>query len=93
MKIEEYIKKDVILEGYGDWSKFALDSAFFKELESTHGKIKDVLDITKGKGGILPPFGNGSIYGCIILFESGAVVCAESDGEYVDIFSGKGRLK
>jgi hypothetical protein len=86
MKIEEYIKKKVKLEGYGPLSAVKLDAKFFSTVEAKLGSIDRVLEITKGMGGLGGLFSKGKIEGCVIISEKGAIYCIESDGEYIDIF-------
>jgi hypothetical protein len=89
MKKEEYITKRVVLYGYGPLNKIKLDAQFFKDAENDAGEISNVLEISKGFGGIGGFFGSGEIEGRIILFKSGSAFCAQSDGEYVDMCMAK----
>lgn len=89
MKVEEYIKKKVVLYGYGVLNNIALDANFFADICVSGGEIENVLEINRGLGGLGGVLSEGKIEGCIILFKKGAVFCIESDGEYVDAFSGE----
>jgi hypothetical protein len=89
MNKEEYVKKKVVLYGYGILRETPLNAEFFRNAEKKEGEIENILKITKGLGGIGGLFGSGEIEGCIIVFKNGSIFCAESDGEYVDIFMAK----
>jgi hypothetical protein len=86
MKIEEYIKKGVKLEGYGPLSAVKLDAKFFRTVEAAIGTIDRVLEIIKGMGGLGGCLSEGEIEGCVIISKKGSIYCIESDGEYVDLF-------
>lgn len=86
MKKEDYIKKKVVLSGYGRLGELALDKEWFTAVDATHGGIVDVLEIKKSIGGIGGFFGSGVVEGCILVLKDGVIICAESDGEYVDVF-------
>jgi hypothetical protein len=88
MKVEEYIKKKVILHGYGTLNNIALDAEFFADISVGGGEIENILEINRGLGGVGGVFSSGKIEGCIIKFKNGGVFCIESDGEYVGAFSG-----
>ena len=88
MKVEEYIKKKVVLYGYGTLNDIALAAEFFADISAGGREIENVLEINKGLGGLGGVLSAGKIEGCIIKFKGGAVFCIESDGEYVDAFSG-----
>jgi hypothetical protein len=86
MKKEEYIKKKVILRGYGRLSELALNEEWFAAADATHGGIANVLEIKRSMGGIGGFFGSGKVEGVVIIFKDGVITCAESDGEYIDVF-------
>lgn len=86
MKKEEYIERNIILDGYGRLEDIILNEQFFAKMEELNGEIEDVIAIRTGTGGIVAPFGRGIIRGCFIIFKSGVIMCAESDCEYVDLF-------
>lgn len=86
MKKEDYIEKKVVLTGHGVICELALNEEWFDVMEVGHAGIAEVLEIKEGRGGIGGFFGIGGIEGCIILFKDGTVACAESDGEYIDLF-------
>jgi hypothetical protein len=85
MKVEEYIKKKVVLYGYGTLNDIALDAKFFTDISVGGREIENVLEIDRGMGGNI--LGGNKIEGCILKFKNGSVFCIESDGEYVDAFS------
>lgn len=87
MKVEEYIKKKIVLCGYGSLNDIAMNAKFFADISTGGREIEEVLEIDRGIGGYI--LGGNKIEGCIIKFKNGAVFCIESDGEYVDAFSGE----
>lgn len=93
MNKEEYIKKNVVLEGYGAIREIALNAEWFAEQEKHLGEIEDIIEIEKSSGGIGGFFGSGHLEGCFVIFKSGAIMCFESDGEYVDMFCGRKEVK
>jgi hypothetical protein len=87
MKKEEYIKKHIELSGYGRILELALDEKWFADADTTHDGITNVLEIKKSTGGIGGLFGTGNVEGVVLVFHDGTIMCAESDGEYIDIFT------
>jgi hypothetical protein len=87
MKKEDYIEKQIILEGHGCIPEMELDKEFFDELEDQNCEIAEVLEIVSSTGGIGGIFGLGTVKGCVVLFKDGTIACAESDGEYIDFFT------
>jgi hypothetical protein len=61
MKKEEYIAKQVILEGHGCIPEMGLDKEFFDMLEDQNCEIAEVLEIVSGTGGIGGVFGLGTV--------------------------------
>lgn len=87
MKVEDYIKKKIILSGHGQISEEKLDKQFFSAQEKEFGKIKDVYPIKDSIGGIVfNAFKDNPLMGCLISFENGKEMVIESDGEYIDWF-------
>jgi hypothetical protein len=84
-----YINKHVVLEGYGAVRDISLNAEWFEEQEKQLGVIGEVVEIKKGIGGIGGLFGSNGIKGCFVVFQSGAIICAQSDGEYIDVFCGR----
>jgi hypothetical protein len=87
MKKEDYIAKQVILEGYGRIPEMELDKQFFDALEDQNCEIAEVLEIASSTGGFGGVFGLGTVKGCVVLFKDGTIACVESDGEYIDFFT------
>lgn len=87
MKKEDYIAKQVILEGHGYMQSMKLDKEFFDDLEDGNCEIAEVIEIVSGDGGIGGLYGVGSVEGCVVLFKDGTIFCAKTDGEYIDFFS------
>jgi hypothetical protein len=61
MKLTDYIKRDIILYGYGRYGDMHLNAAFFKGIEQKWGYIKEVLPIEVGLGGPTVVFGYGML--------------------------------
>jgi len=89
MNKKEYVKKNVSISGYGVIEGITLDEEWFNAQEEQFGEIKDIREINTSCGGLESLFGDSYIVGCIVIFKSGDIVVAESDGEYVDLLIAK----